>query len=179
MMTAAENYPAQYENRLTLKNGGEIFVRPIRQTDEQLIVDLFKKLSDRSIAFRFLRRLDVLSQDMLHQFTHINYNDQFALAGIVAEDGRDAIVAVARYSYSPQDNSAELAIAVRDDWQHLGLGKLLLKQVVEIGKEHGIYRFGGMIDPRNRIIMKVLVDLGYKVDYSLRSGVFEVEILVK
>jgi RimJ/RimL family protein N-acetyltransferase len=176
-MAPTANYPAQYESKLILKNGREIFIRPIRETDEQLIVDFFKKLSARSVTLRFLRHLDAIPQDMLYQFTHLNYSSEFALAGVITENGRDAIIAIARYAHTP--HLPELAIAVRDDWQHLGLGKSLMKQVVEAGKANGIYRFGGMIDPRNKIIMKILLDLGYKVEYSLRSGVFEVEILVK
>lgn len=91
-------------------------------TDEHFIVDLFKKLSAHSINLRFLRRLDTLPKDMLYRFTHINYSSQFALAGIIEEDGGDTIIAIARYTYSQQDNLAELAVAVRDDWQHVGLG---------------------------------------------------------
>jgi acetyltransferase len=178
LMNTADNYPSQYENRLILKNGREIFIRPVKPTDEPGIVDFFKKLSAQTITLRFLRPLDALPNEMLYQFTHINYHSEFALAGIIEEDGGDAIIAIARYAYSPNDHVTELAIAVRDDWQHLGLGKSLVKQVVEIGKEHGIYRFGGMIAPQNKIIMQILADLGYKVKYSLRSGVFEVDILV-
>jgi len=177
-MTSTENYLTQYESRLTLKNGREIFVRPIMQTDEHLIVNLFERLSPHSIYMRFLRGLPALPEDMLYRFTHINYTSEFALAGIIKEDGKDAIIAVARYAYTPHDNITDLAVAVRDDWQHFGLGKSLLKKIVEIGKEHGIYRFGGMIDPQNKLIMQILLELGYNVKYSLKSGFFQVEIQV-
>lgn len=180
---SSEKYPAQYESFITLNNGAEIFLRPIKETDQPLILDLFNRLSADSVYLRFLRRLQDLPQEMLYQFTHLNYSSNFALAALVAEAGRDverayAIVAIARYAYDPHDNVTELAIAVRDDWQHLGLGKPLLKKIVDIGKEHGIYRFGGMIDPRNRIIMRMLSELGYQVKYDLKDGIFEVEILV-
>ena len=79
---------------------------------------------------------------------------------------------------TPQDNITDLAIAVRDDWQHFGLGKSLLKKIVDIGKEHGIIRFGGMMEAENKIIRQVLAELGYKVNYSLKSGFYQVEILV-
>lgn len=177
-MTFGENYPAQYESRLTLKNGKEIFLRPVMQTDECLIVDLFNKLSPHSIYLRFLRHLHALPKDMLYRFTHIDYNTNFAIAAIIEEDDRDAIIAVARYVFSPQDNLTELAASVRDDWQHVGLGKSLLKKIIEIGKEHGICRFGGMIDPQNNIIMQILHELGYKVNYTLQNGFFQIEILV-
>lgn len=177
-MTSTGNYPTQYESRLTLKNGREIFLRPIMPTDEHLVVDLFQRLSTHSVYLRFLTHLRTLPKDMLYRFTHVNYKSEFALAGIIEEDGKDAIIAIARYAYTPHDNITDLAVAVRDDWQHLGLGKSLLKKIVEIGKEHGIRRFGGMIDPHNKIIMQILLELGYKVKYSLRSGCYQVEILV-
>lgn len=177
-MTSNDNYPTQYESRLTLKNEREIFLRPIRETDGPLIVDLFNKLSAHSIYLRFLRRLESLPEDLLYQFTHINYDSEFALAGIIEEDNQDAIIAIARYAYTPHDQITDLAVAVRDDWQHFGLGKSLLKKIIEIGKEHGIYRFGGMIDPQNKIIRRILLELGYQVNYTLKNGFYQVEILV-
>ena len=174
----SSNYPTQYESWLTLKDGNKIFIRPIKQTDEHLVTDLFKRLSARSIYLRFLTRLGDLPEGMLYQFTHVNYSSEFALVGISKEDGRDAIIVIARYANSPKDNITELAVAVRDDWQHLGLGKTLLKKIVDIGKENGIYRYSGMMDTENKVIIKILLELGYKVKYSLRGGFYEVEILV-
>lgn len=171
-------YLLQYQGRFALKNGREILIRPILETDAVLIVDLFQKLSEHSRYRRFLRRLDVLPEKMVYQFTHMDYNRECALAGISEEDGKEAIIAVARYAYPLEESLPELAIVVRDDWQHLGLGKTLLKEVVEIGKSQGICRFGGMIDSQNRIIRLLLEELGFKVNYTLKSGVFQVEILV-
>jgi GNAT superfamily N-acetyltransferase len=179
----AANYPAQYESWLTLKNGREVFLRPVRETDEPLILDLFSRLSADSIYLRFLRPLHYLSQEMLHHFTHLNYSSSFALAALVDETERDveranAIISIARYAYDPDEQMTELAIAVRDDWQHVGLGKPLLKRIVDIGKEHGITRFSGMLVPQNRIIIQILTDLGYTVSYCLKEGIYKVEILV-
>ena len=114
---------------------------------------------------------------MLHSFTHINYDSEFALVAVIQEDGKDAIIAVGRYAYDSKDDLADLAVAVRDDWQHLGLGKSLLARTVAIGKEQGISRFKSMMDAQNKIMRQILLELGYEVKYSLRSGFFEVEIL--
>ena len=67
---------------------------------------------------------------------------------------------------------------MRDDWQHLGLGKPLLAKIVDIGKTNGISIFESLIAPQNEVIKALLTDLGYKVTYSLRSGSFLVEIHV-
>ena len=176
-MASNVNYPAKYESWLTLKDGREIFLRPIMPTDEHLVIDLFNRLSSQSIYLRFLRQLHDLPCEMLYQFTHVNYNSEFALVGMTQEDDGDAIIAIARYGYTPQDNTTDLAIAVRDDWQHSGFGKSLLKRIVEIGKEHDIHQFSGMIDPQNRIIKQILLELGYDVNYTLRNGFLQVKIL--
>ncbi|MFB3926098.1 MAG: GNAT family N-acetyltransferase [Syntrophales bacterium] len=179
MPTASdEGYPSQYESRLTLKNGKEVFLRPILQTDGNLLIDLFNKLSPQSRYLRFLRHLHSLPEDMLYRFTHIDYKSDFALVAVIKENEKDAIIGVGRYAYDPQQHLTDLAVAVRDDWQRLGLGKSLLARVVEIGKEHGVSRFESIMDPQNNVIRQILWKLGYKVKYSLRSGSFQVEILV-
>ena len=177
-MTTNERYPSQYESWLTLKDGREVFLRPILRTDGPLLVDLFNNLSSQSVYLRFLSPLHALPEDLLYRVAHINYDSEFALVAVIKEDGRDAIIAVGRYANDPHDNCTELAIAVRDDWQHVGLGKSLLAKTVAIGKEHGISRFESVISPQNNIMMKTLESLGYEVNYFSRSGVYQVEILV-
>jgi GNAT superfamily N-acetyltransferase len=177
-MSLSKGYPAQYESRLKLKDGREVFLRPVLQTDGDLLVDLFNKLSLKSVRLRFLRLFRAMPDDMLFQFTHVNYDTEFALVAVIREDGKDAIIAVGRYAFDPQANATDFAVAVRDDWQNNGLGKLLLGKIFAIGKEHGISRFVSVISPENNIIKQTLGALGYEVKYSWQSGVFRVEILV-
>ena len=172
------NYPAQYESRLTLKNGERVFLRPVLESDSHLLVELFEKMSPHSIWLRFLRHLDCLPEEMVCRFTHVNYTSQFALIAMVNENGKNSIIAVARYANEPEEDATDLAVAVRDDWQHLGLGKSLLVKIIEIARQHDISRFTGMMDPKNNIIRQILLELGYGVTYSFRNGFFQVEIIV-
>jgi acetyltransferase len=178
LSTFNEGYPTQYESRFTLKNGSEVFLRPILQTDEPLLVDLLNKLSSNSLYLRFLRPIKAIPEDMLFQFTHINYSSNFTLVAMIQEDGKDSIIAVARYGYDPEENITDFAIVVRDDWQHYGLGKLLLIKIFAIGKEHGISRFVSIIDSTNSIMKHILRNLGYTVKYFYRKGPTQVEVFV-
>jgi len=178
MATIYEDYPAQYESRITLKNGKEVFIRPILQTDEYLLVDLLNKLSADSIYLRFLRPLNSLPEKLLFQLTHINYKSNFALVAVVQEDGKDSIIAVARYGYDPEEKVTDFAIVVRDDWQHYGLGKFLLSTLFTIGRKHGIFHFVSFVDSTNQIIKQLLRELCYTVKYSYRKGSTQVEVLV-
>jgi acetyltransferase len=94
--TFNESYPVQYERRFKLRNGKDVFVRPILRTDGPLLLDLFHKISQESLHLRFLRRLHDLPEDMLHRFTSVNYDSEFALVAIVQEEGRDVLIAATR-----------------------------------------------------------------------------------
>ena len=176
-VTVNDCYTSQSESWLMLKNGREIFLRPILQTDEYLLVDLFNKMSPQSRYLRFLSHLQALPEDLLYHFTHINYDSAFALVGVINEEGKDAIIAVGRYSLDPHEDIADLAVAVRDDWQNFGLGKIVLARIIDIGKKHGICRFGSMMEPQNSIVKKILRQLGYEVNYYFRNGAYQVEIV--
>jgi GNAT superfamily N-acetyltransferase len=177
-MSPENNYLAQYESSLTLKDGKEVFVRPIRTTDGDLLVDLFNRISPQSVYLRFLGHLHALPEELLHHFTHVDYESEFALVALAEEDEKDAIIAVARYAHNPGENITDLAIAVRDDWQRLGLGRAMLDRIIIIAKEHGIRRFVSMMDPRNSFIGQTLQRLGYTVKFDLKGAYYQVDILL-
>jgi acetyltransferase len=172
-------YPVQYDQRLTLKHGKEVFLRPIVQTDEALILDLLNKLSADSIYLRFLRPVNSLPEEFLYQLPHINYTSNFALVAVIREEGRDALVAVARYGYDAREKVTDFAIVVRDDWQRLGLGKVLLQKIFAVGRRHGFTRFVSVIDSANSGIKHVLRELDWAVHYSYRGGATQVEVEVE
>jgi acetyltransferase len=173
-----EQCPSQYRSRVILKNGGEVFVRPIRETDGPLILELFRNLSPQSLYRRFLSKIDTIPDKLLYRLTHIDYHKEFGLAAAVFDGDKETLVAVARYAGDRQNDSADLAIAVLDAWQNLGLGKLLLVKITAIAKEKGIKRFTGLMDSENPVIRRPLQKLGYKVRYSVRSGFYEMEIIL-
>lgn len=175
-MGLTEDDLKQFESWLILKDGREVFVRPIKYTDGTLIVDLFNRLSARSKHMRFLRVLREIPEDMLHRFTHPDYSKEFGLAATVRENGEERIVGVSRYACFPGDDHAEIGLTVRDDWQNIGLGKVLFRMITEIGVSRGIGRFGGLIDLHNIAIRTVLQESGYDVRYIRRGDVYQVEI---
>jgi acetyltransferase len=173
-----EKFLRQYESRLLLKNGTEVLVRPVVPDDAPLLVDMFNKMTPRSRYLRFMTNIQELPEGLLHQFTHLDYRASFAIACLAGAGDKNEIIAVARYSDDPDEHIADLGVAVRDDWQHLGIGKSLLSKIIMIGKERGISRFGSMMDPQNDIMIKTLRELGYQVKYFFRGSSYQVEITI-
>lgn len=62
----------QYESRLLLKNGEDVFVRAVIPADAPLLVDMFNKMTPRSRYLRFMTNNQELPEGLLHQLTHLD-----------------------------------------------------------------------------------------------------------
>lgn len=169
-------YPAEHIELLQLKSGGKVLLRPVLPSDAKLLVGFFEKLSTRTRYLRFLHRLTSPSEEMLNKFVHLNYVADFAMVALTYVEERAEVIAISRYSLDRQKATADLAVTVRDDWQRLGLGRLLLEKVIDVGKQQGIGQFTGVMDVQNDIMKKILHDLGYQLSYFFRDGAFLVNI---
>lgn len=176
MLNAYGENLKEHEEWVVLRNGMKVFLRPITPEDGSLLVDLFNKLSPHSIYLRFLRHLHTLPEEWVYRFTHVNYRSDFALAGILNEDVGESCIAVARYHYNPLTERSDLAIAVRDDMQNLGLGSIMLAKLVGIAIKNGILHFEGTLDPQNAISMKILSKLGLKMKTFMKGTLCYIEL---
>ena len=72
-------YPAHLVQRLTLKEGSEVTVRPIRPEDAEIEQSFVRELSDESRYNRFMDTLRELSPRLLAHFTRVDYDRHMAL----------------------------------------------------------------------------------------------------
>jgi len=159
-------YPLYYEERITLKDGSAIFLRPIKPTDGLLLLDLFQKLSRETIYFRFLTHLNKLQPEMLKQLVEIDYESHFALAAIITADAKESIIGTCRYIVKENTDHGELTVVLRDDWQKKGLGKAMVTRVVDIARAKGIASIEILLDYRNEGMKQIFASLGYPVSYE-------------
>ena len=87
-------------------------------------------LSDRSCFLRFFSLHPHLSPKEVERFTHVDYENRLALVALVD----DSIIGVGRYDREPESDVAEVAFVVADDYQHHGIGSLLLDELAERGE---------------------------------------------
>src|SRR5687768_1544115 len=95
----------------------EPIIRPVRIEDEAAERRFFSRLSPRARRLRFHGWSNVVSDGLIHFYTHV---DQDRHAAFVCED-RGEIVGEARYVANPDGPSCELGIVVADDWHHTGI----------------------------------------------------------
>ena len=165
-------YPGEYEAWFTARDGRRVFLRPIKPEDRELLLDLFHRLSDRSIYLRFLGHFRELSPDLLDHLTIVNYVSDFAIVATVVEKSEDHIIAVCRYHYDSDTGGTEFAVAVRDDWQGMGLGKEMVRRLFDAARKNGIHRIEAVVDSSNQAFMKLLNALGRPYTSKPLRGIY-------
>jgi acetyltransferase len=122
----------------TLRDGTCVAIRPITQADVEKERVFIESLSPQSRRFRFLGQIDRPSEQLLAQLTHVDYLHDAAFAATAADDADGRFLGVARFGLSKDGMSCECAVAVLDDWQHRGLGTVLMKHLLQVARARGI-----------------------------------------
>ena len=180
--SAVRPYPSQYVSRLTLEDGSQAVIRPIRPEDEPLMVEFHQALSDRSVRFRFFhaKKLETrIAHDNLLRKCFIDYDREMALVAdrTAPLSGRHEILAVARLTKRGSPDEAELGIVVADRWQRMGLGTELVERLTQFAADEKIHRVVAHILTDNTAMLRLAEHFHFHVtldeDPAARLAVLE------
>ena len=168
---APMDYPAGIERDVVLKNGETVRIRPIRPDDEPRLVTLYDRLSRHTAYQRFFTVRQHLPQDWIRYFANVDYRRRLA---IVAE--RDTVagielVGVGRYEPSDEELTGEVAFVLEDGYQGLGLGAVLLDEVIRAGTERGLTRFRAHVLGENHRMLRLLASRTRIIERAIEQGV--------
>ena len=161
---AIHPYPSELIRERDLPDGRQLTIRPIRPEDAVLERDFVNSLSERSRFLRFMYALQELTPEMLSRFTQIDYDREMALIAILAEEGGDVQVGVARYMSYPDKRGCEFAIVVSDKHHHMGIATALLSELIEIARDRRFTRMDGLVLRENANMLKLAERLGFLSD---------------
>jgi GNAT superfamily N-acetyltransferase len=162
--------------RVRLRDGSEVHIRPVLPADRQLFVEGFERFGMESRASRFLGMKKRLSEQELDHLTRLDHETHEAIGALDSESG--AGVGVARVMRRPggDPECAEAAVAVVDDWQSRGLGAVLLERLVARARELGINRFLAVLRTDNRAMLTLFQRAGDVHVLERDSGVTTIDI---
>lgn len=169
----APSLGADFEERLTLRDGSPVLLRSIRPDDKHELVAAFERLSPLSRYRRFLGPKGRLTESELRYLTEIDWIDH---AAIVGEGAAGEGLGVARFIRSPGADWAEAAITVADAHQGKGLGRLLLERLVLAASERGIRRFRFDILGSNAPMLAMVQELAPSASSAQDGTVVHVEV---
>lgn len=168
-----------FEVEERLKNGRQVLIRAIRPDDKPALLSGFASLSGRSRQMRFFGSKSDVSDRELRYYTEIDNIHHVALVVIVKDNGDERIIGGGRYmeyDVQGQQGHAELAFAVADEFQGLGLASLLFKYLVHIARQNGIKKFKADVLTENIAMLKVFEYSGLPMQRSVDSGVVDVTL---
>jgi acyl-CoA hydrolase/ribosomal protein S18 acetylase RimI-like enzyme len=166
-------YPEHLETYRRTKSGLKLFMRPVRFSDEDLIKDFFYSLSDQSLQRRFMSVRRDVPHKMRQKFVVIDYTKQMVILACVTKNDIETIVGIGQYVKWEDKNFADIAFAVRDDYQGKGIGKELIAYITLLAKNEGLQGFTADVLGDNKPMLHLFDKMDYKVEKKIEEGVYE------
>ncbi|MEJ1968323.1 MAG: GNAT family N-acetyltransferase [Rhizomicrobium sp.] len=156
----AVRYPA--ERIESIEGFGDLLLRAVRPDDRDAVGRFFGRLTPDDVRTRFFCGLRRLSQGHVDRLVTPDFEHEMALLAI--ESGGGEILGVVRLAET--DAGAEIAITVRSDLKHKGIGKRLLHRALDYARLHGTQDVYGDILADNRASIGLARKFGFTVSRS-------------
>ncbi|MCY7259549.1 MULTISPECIES: GNAT family N-acetyltransferase [Pseudomonas] len=143
-----------------LDDGRHVLIRPLTEQDRQREYDFIKRLSADSRHMRFLAQIKEPDTAMLNQLMDVDGKQRLAYIALVHENGKLIEIGVSRYAAATGDQ-CECAVTVADEWQHLGLGSLLMTHLIRAARQHGFQQMYSVDSANNQPMRELAAALGF------------------
>ncbi len=159
--------PATGYVEVATRSGFTVRLRQARHQDDRALVVGFTHLSEESRYARFFTAVPRLAGSLLESLTNVDGHSRIAIAAF--DPARESEVgepdgygiAVARWIQADDGSpTAELAIAIIDEYQHLGLGHVLLTALEVVAEARGIERLEAVVLASNLGMTRLLLRHG-------------------
>lgn len=153
--------------RWTLSDGTRVWVRPIEPSDAPNLINIFAHLSSESRYQRFNRPVDNLTPTQQREIAtqmvedSVQHGRGWLVFGNVEEAEESAPLGGVRYvRLADRPDVAEMAITVRDDMQHKGLGSRLMAYMIEQARRDKLTAIVGLARDDNTAVWKLIQRTG-------------------
>jgi acyl-CoA hydrolase/RimJ/RimL family protein N-acetyltransferase len=169
-------YPENLETYRTTKAGVEVYMRPVKISDEPLLKELFYSLSDNSLYRRFISTRKDMPHERLQEFVVIDYTQEIVILAFLKQDNKDEIVGVGQWGIDEGTHTAEVAFAIRDDYHNKGIGTELLSYLTLLGKKRGLLGFTAEVLRENTAMLHLFEKMGFDIEMKSGEGVIELKM---
>ncbi|MFX0201495.1 MAG: GNAT family N-acetyltransferase, partial [Candidatus Hodarchaeota archaeon] len=169
-------YPEALETYRTTKMGLEIFLRPVKISDEPLLKDFFYSLSDQSLYRRFISMRTDMPHERLQEFVIINYTKEMVILAVITHEETEEVIGVGQYGINEGTHTAEVALVVRDDYQGQGIGTELLTYLSQLAMRQGLLGFTAEVLFENQPMLHLFEKMGFDIERRSSAGVYELKL---
>jgi acetyltransferase len=171
MPAAAPRSPYR-PRRLRLRDGREVTLRAIAESDAPAIARAFDQLSPASRYHRFMQHKKQLNPAALDRGVHRRPGEDFAFVAAVpgakGAGGADdlEIVGAAQYVLAGDGDPGlcEFAITLAEDWRGCGLATQLMRSLLRRARYDGYSVMEGLVLAGNEPMLALARKLGFSVE---------------
>jgi RimJ/RimL family protein N-acetyltransferase len=131
--------------------------------------------SKETLYRRFFAPKRYFSEREIDFFLNVDFKNHVALAAVLSEGGRPVIVGGARYIVT-QPGRAEVAFAIDDPHQKLGIATHLITHLIAIGHAAHLKEFIAEVLPENVPMLKVFERCGLAMATRSERGTVHVTL---
>jgi len=173
-MLEAANYSA-FE---TLRDGRRVEIRALRPDDRTELITAVGRSSGQSLYRRFFAVKRSFTKSEIDYFLNVDFVNHVALVAIVDEHGAPVIAGGAR-CVVVEPGKAEVAFAVVDQYQGLGLGAALMHHLAAIAREAGLKELIAEVLPDNSPMLKVFEKSGFPLSMKREPQVVHITLRLR
>ena len=152
---------SEWSAELTTRSGVRLNIRPAAPEDEQKLAEFFAQVTAEDIRFRFLSPMLKPGHEQLHELVAVDHTRTENFLAFNAS-GRK-LLATAMLAADPSMETAEVAIAVRADMKHQGIGWTMLQYLADYAQARGIKAIESIEARDNRQAIALEQDMGFTV----------------
>ncbi|MEO7052769.1 MAG: GNAT family N-acetyltransferase [Rhodanobacter sp.] len=142
-------------------DGRDLLLRPIEADDMAALQRCFTRLSPEEIRRRFLHAMSELPLPMAQQLCRTDPARETACVLIDESVQPAEMRGVGRIYVDETTNAAEFSVLVEHDWARIGLGALLMQQLVDDCRRRGLDELWGYVLQENRPMLQLCHELGF------------------
>ena len=169
-------YPEHLETYRTTFKGFGMHIRPVRMNDESIVKEFFYALSDQSLFRRFMSQRKDVTHEMRQNFVVIDYTKELILLASIMNSQKEIVVGMGQIARESDSLTAEVAFAVRDDYQNNGIGTELLSYLTTYARREGFHGFTAEVLVENKPMLHVFEKMHSDITKTIDSGSYHLAI---
>jgi putative acetyltransferase len=163
------DHPSEWKAVFIMKNGKRVSLRPIQSGDTEMLWRMFSTLSDKSLS----NLAPPFTRERVEGWTSdIDYDRVLTIVAVINERSEQRIVGSASLSFNQKEvfrHKGELAIAVHDDYQDMGIGTAMLKHLLNIARMKKLTKVFLLVDTGNDRAIHIYKKAGFEIEGKLRN----------
>lgn len=163
---------AEYSEVEATRDGLQIEILALRSSDHDDLLAAVNSSSADSRYRRFFSPRGAFSEQEILGFLNVDFVNQVALVAVVLGHEGFEIAGGARYAVT-RPGTAEVAFMVVDRYQGKGIGGMLMRHLVTIGRRGGLRELVAEVLVGNTAMLGVLQKSGLHMDVTSEPGLIQ------